>query len=437
MEPGTEPQHKVTPSLADDSGCIAIASPPKDPNPNIATFPEETDCISSPNIGPDNANAELTRDIVTSATNESTLVTEVRQLLDDPQYIESSQGNYGNAMEVLIQHGQTSSFWQTRKPMIERANALGGATSKMKVVSSDDLISVMRLPHSNENMAVDALDVVNEAEHEHKNTPLEFFFFSHRWLRNAHPDTEDHEKARALVEFVKYRKKWTKHQRGIASRIYFWIDISCVDQNNPGEDLAKLPLWVACCSHMVTFTTTDYFSRAWCRLEQLLASGFIYSDHQCLISAGYTNNTRPGTYVRSTFHSLEDPAQGLISFESDRDVIRRLAKHGVEAVLRRKRGGAFKPSDDGVASSGDAWPTGFSFSGLKMFDLTTNTNVQVKMIPVPETTQHDNSTTENTDITDIITNVDDGNTVGNDDTANHTSNTSATPTADLKCCSIF
>eukprot|EP00040_Diaphanoeca_grandis_P030885 m.183558 g.183558 ORF g.183558 m.183558 type:complete len:209 (-) comp32162_c0_seq11:939-1565(-) len=158
MEPGTEPQHKVTPSLADDSGCIAIASPPKDPNPNIATFPEETDCISSPNIGPDNANAELTRDIVTSATNESTLVTEVRQLLDDPQYIESSQGNYGNAMEVLIQHGQTSSFWQTRKPMIERANALGGATSKMKVVSSVDLISVMR-PHSNENMAVDALDV--------------------------------------------------------------------------------------------------------------------------------------------------------------------------------------------------------------------------------------------------------------------------------------
>jgi hypothetical protein len=114
MEPGTEPQHKVTPSLADDSGCIAIASPPKDPNPNIATFPEETDCISSPNIGPDNANAELTRGIVTSATNESTLVTEVRQLLDDPQYIESSQGNYGNAMEVLIQHGKFVQYSRSR-----------------------------------------------------------------------------------------------------------------------------------------------------------------------------------------------------------------------------------------------------------------------------------------------------------------------------------
>lgn len=65
---------------------------------------------------------------------------------------------------------------------------------------------------------------------------VRFVMVSHRWARpstdnDAHPDFEDNRKAKQLVE---YAKKWAE---GILQfETYFWIDYSCIDQDEKGNN---------------------------------------------------------------------------------------------------------------------------------------------------------------------------------------------------------
>jgi hypothetical protein len=75
---------------------------------------------------------------------------------------------------------------------------------------------------------------------------------------------------------------------------------------------------------MLTFEHDGYAERGWCRLEQLLASRFMFADHQLLINADYVN-AWPETGQKREW-VLEDPATGKLSVEKDRKVLRQLTQ---------------------------------------------------------------------------------------------------------------
>ena len=112
-----------------------------------------------------------------------------------------------------------------RAKMIEMANGVGDG-ARMKLLKSEVFTEGgegggARLPHSSEGRARDALELLEE--HQKRQTALsperdtsraELVFLSHRWLRPAHPDTEDCVKAKALCEFIRYRKDWVRAVQG-------------------------------------------------------------------------------------------------------------------------------------------------------------------------------------------------------------------------------
>ena len=81
---------------------------------------------------------------------------------------------------------------------------------------------------------------------------VEIFMVSHRWLcastdaSLSHPDDEDSRKAKALVEFSKWRRDWVRRRHGFLPEVCYWIDYCCFDRSNLSVNMAMLPLWIAC-----------------------------------------------------------------------------------------------------------------------------------------------------------------------------------------------
>lgn len=209
-----------------------------------------------------------------------------------------------------------------RRPAIKLANSVGGP--RMKLIHSNVIASLGRIPRSSEGHARDAMELLDYGQYP----STEVFFFSHRWLRpnmdrsKGYPDTQNNVKAKALIEFVEWRQNWVSHNHGFVPTILFWIDYSCFDQDNLGPGIALLPLWTACCERFLRFETPSYHERAWCRLEPLLSAKFSFADHHTVIREGYTNSW-PDTGQPST-SLLLDPTKGQLSDPTDLERIQPL-----------------------------------------------------------------------------------------------------------------
>eukprot|EP00457_Paulinella_chromatophora_P011849 gb/GEZN01012012.1/.p1 GENE.gb/GEZN01012012.1/~~gb/GEZN01012012.1/.p1 ORF type:complete len:195 (-),score=12.64 gb/GEZN01012012.1/:36-620(-) len=109
-------------------------------------------------------------------------------------------------------------------------------------------------------------------------------------------------------------------------RIFFWIDWCCTDQDNTGPDMATLPAFVATSTAVVASWTDEYASRAWCRVELLMAYSFIFSGKTILtVPENYVSN-RPrgsGPLVRGEL-TVPDPLEGKLTNLTDMDVIKSL-----------------------------------------------------------------------------------------------------------------
>jgi len=80
-----------------------------------------------------------------------------------------------------------------------------------------------------------------------------------------------------------------------------------------------LPVWVACCERFLRIDDPNYDSRAWCRLEPLLAAAFSFADHQTVIRPGFVNcwpDKGRGLSAR-----LLDPRQGRLTNAADMNKI--------------------------------------------------------------------------------------------------------------------
>ena len=89
------------------------------------------------------------------------------------------------------------------------------------------------------------------------------------------------------MKLVHWRRQWVLNKHGFLPEIFFWIDFSCIDQNDTSVAVPLLPIWVACCERFLRIDTDDYDSRAWCRVEPLLAYMFSFADHHLSIDLSY------------------------------------------------------------------------------------------------------------------------------------------------------
>jgi len=214
-----------------------------------------------------------------------------------------------------------------RRPLIRCANAIG---PKMLLLDWRNLEKLGRLPHFAEGVAEDAIAAIDRVGAN----IAEIFMLSHRWLRPSvdqnlsNPDDSNFSKARALLEFSKWRRDWGKREHSLVPEVFYWVDYSCFDQGDFRNNLVMLPLWVASCERILRFEVDDYHARAWCRLEILLSHTFAFADHQTAIGPGFrASSCHDGVRERSI---LQRPIEGTMTDNNDYDHIVELEKFTIQ-----------------------------------------------------------------------------------------------------------
>jgi hypothetical protein len=219
----------------------------------------------------------------------------------------------------LLEHEQFkySATHYDRRPLIKLVNQLNGP--QMRLIHWSTLAEIRRIPRSDENLTVDALEGINK----YNVNVCEIFMVSHRWLRprldsvESHPDSIANEKAIAINEFSKWRQQWVQLKHGFFPQIFYWIDFCCIDQHDLTSAIPLLPLWVACCERFLRIETSDYSERAWCRLEPLLSYVFQFADHHTIIHLDFKNPTTHFHRGKEKRMLLLDPLKGKSTDTAD------------------------------------------------------------------------------------------------------------------------
>lgn len=207
-----------------------------------------------------------------------------------------------------------------RRPLIEASNSI--SEPKFRVIDSKIIEVLKRIPCYNEGFSIDPL--IDIAESSISKT--EIFMISHRWLQSGNlykkqkPDNEQNEKASAINEFTKWRKSWVSSRHSFTPDIFYWIDYSCIDQENSSLAIPFLPLWVACCERFLRIDSPEYNSRTWCRFESFLSYHFSFADHHMVINTQFKSKW-PHTGDEKHIEIL-DPLAGEITNKQDLNYIK-------------------------------------------------------------------------------------------------------------------
>ena len=70
------------------------------------------------------------------------------------------------------------------------------------------------------------------------------------------------------------------HIAHLPTEVLFFIDYTCVDQQNPSAEVGALPAYVSACSEILSHYDGMYALRAWCRAEMMLAYAFTGELHR-------------------------------------------------------------------------------------------------------------------------------------------------------------
>ena len=136
-------------------------------------------------------------------------------------------------------------------------------------------------------------------------------FFSQRWLTLNHPDDDKGTKRAAIVAAAEAYAK----QAGVElEQVYIWFDLACIEQDDLAElvrGVNSLGLYITACDAFVSIDHPEYWSRAWCLMEQEFARcagvpRFVISSDGILVP---------------TSHEVTDPRDGNLTVENDRGAI--------------------------------------------------------------------------------------------------------------------
>jgi hypothetical protein len=248
-------------------------------------------------------------------------------------------------VEQLLKNEHFSDYATSfdRRGLIKLVNEINGP--RMRLIHWSTLADIQRIPHSDENLTVDALEGIDK----YGANICEIFMVSHRWLRprlnsnESHPDSIDHEKAKAINEFTKWRQKWVETEHHFTPEIFYWIDFCCIDQHDLSSAIPLLPLWTACCERFLRIETPDYSERAWCRLEPLLSYVFQFADHQTIINLDFKYSTTNGEEIHAL---ILNPLDGKSTDEADLFRIKPIVDLATKIRIKQNR----KTVDFGVTT---------------------------------------------------------------------------------------
>jgi hypothetical protein len=208
-----------------------------------------------------------------------------------------------------------------RRPLIKLVNELKGP--RMLLIHWSTLVQIQRIPHSDENLTVDAFEEISK----YGAGRCEIFMVSHRWLRprlnsnESHPDSIDNEKAKVINEFTKWRRTWVNTKHAFIPEIFYWIDFCCINQYDLTSAIPLLPLWVACCERFLRIETPDYSERTWCRLEPLLSYVFQFADHHTIIHLDFEYSSTNFQHGKEIQTLILNPMEGKTTDQNDLEKI--------------------------------------------------------------------------------------------------------------------
>jgi hypothetical protein len=125
------------------------------------------------------------------------------------------------------------------------------------------------VPPSDDHLAVKIQDLPDTAF---------VLYFSQRWLQPnkdaklANPDNNNQIKYAQIQKLV---KMIAARDSLVEDDIYLWIDFSCIDQSHDEEKqkgIQSIPFFIGQCDYFISMADTEYWHRAWCRLETIFAS---------------------------------------------------------------------------------------------------------------------------------------------------------------------
>ena len=197
----------------------------------------------------------------------------------------------------------------------------------MRVISLERLEELREIPRSScrETLFVEEAHAV--ALREGKKARI--FMCSHRWLRPSaqravsHPDDENNSKTRTLVDFAKWYIE-NRQKIDLQTKVFFFIDFCCIDQDSPLSGTLMLPLYVATCHNVLCFETSDFSERAWCLLEVFMGCVLCHGgDYPFVINSDFTNS---GQREQRETRLLSDPTKGKLTLNSDAKAVATLVK---------------------------------------------------------------------------------------------------------------
>merc|ERR1712217_289145 len=208
----------------------------------------------------------------------------------------------------------------------------------MMLLSWDTIRRLGRIPHSAEGQAISLEQAATRAKQQQKRFFIEMF--SHRWNTPFAPDDRWNSKARALVE-------WGKYRLSTGMLTFYWIDYACIDQGDIGPGVIMLPLYVSSCNNIICYETPSYEPRAWCRVERLMFNAFVAPNVE-FINCDFTYDPQTSPLVEGMrelqpkaeeYILAPDPAghHRALSYPSDSELIQKL-----RALCREHWGSCWK-----------------------------------------------------------------------------------------------
>ncbi|KAM7197775.1 hypothetical protein V8F20_006448 [Naviculisporaceae sp. PSN 640] len=196
----------------------------------------------------------------------------------------------------------------------------------LKFLRYDEFLAFGRLPRSSDSLAKvyqhHGADAANE-ENEKQDVKY-IIFFSYRWINRELGATspDDSEKTQFKRMITASELFMERHSEVKAHELGLWIDFACVDQDNPMRGVSALPMILAQCNAVISLVDDEYYTRAWCSVEvmvaQTLAKNYgLHLWYEHVYDGGPEKDPR-GTLRPGPLDMEIVMADKLLSFERDR-----------------------------------------------------------------------------------------------------------------------